>query len=311
MTQSQSHSPAVGIALMVLGMFLISVNDMLIKGVSGDYPLHQVVLFRSAIGIAFTLVFMKLEGGFHLLRVQQPSLHLLRALLVVIANSAFYAAIVVMPLATATAIYFVAPMFITLLSIPVLGEEVGLRRIAAVLVGFGGVVVTMWSQLSFGVGWLALLPVVAAAGYAGMSVLTRRLGGVATASTLAFYIQLAFVVVSLAFYLVAGDGRFVDEASPPSLYFLLRPWIWPHPQDLPALIGLGLVSAVVGYTLSQAYRMARASAVAPFEYVLLVFALIWGWLVFDEWPAPTVFAGAAIIIASGVYIFLREDRRRP
>lgn len=311
MTQSQSHSPAVGIALMVLGMFLISVNDMLIKGVSGDYPLHQVVLFRSAIGIAFTLVFMKLEGGFHLLRVQQPRLHLLRALLVVIANSAFYAAIVVMPLATATAIYFVAPMFITLLSIPVLGEEVGLRRIAAVLVGFGGVVVTMWSQLSFGVGWLALLPVVAAAGYAGMSVLTRRLGGVATASTLAFYIQLAFVVVSLAFYLVAGDGSFVDETSPPSLYFLLRPWIWPHTQDLPALIGLGLVSAVVGYTLSQAYRMARASAVAPFEYVLLVFALIWGWLVFDEWPAPTVFAGAAIIIASGFYIFLREDRRRP
>lgn len=307
--QSQTHAPGAGIAFMILGMFLISVNDMLIKGVSGNYPLHQVVLFRSLIGLGFTLVFMKLEGGLHLMRTSRPGLHLLRATLVVIANSAFYAAIVVMPLATATAIYFVAPMFITLLSVPVLGETVGIRRIAAVLVGFAGVIVAMWSQLSFGVGWLALLPVVAAGGYASMSVLTRRLGGGSSASALALYIQLAFVIVSSAFYLVAGDGRFIDDKSSPSLFFLLRPWIWPDPADLPVLIGLGLMSAVVGYSMSQAYRLSRASAVAPFEYVLLVFALFWGWIVFDEWPAPTVFAGAAIIIASGVYIFMREERR--
>lgn len=307
---TQTHSPAAGIAFMIAGMFFISVNDMLIKGVSGDYPLHQVVMIRSLIGLACTLVFMQMEGGLHLLRVQQPRLHLLRGLLVVIANSAFFVALPMMPLATATAIYFVAPMFITLLSIPVLGEDVGIRRILAVLAGFGGVVVTMWSQLNFGVGWVAFLPVLAAAGYAGMSVLTRRLGGAAAASTLAFYIQLSFVVVSAVFYLVAGDGRFLTDDTPPALYFLLRPWVWPQTQDLPALIGLGLASAIVGYTMSQAYRLARASAVAPFEYVLLIFALIWGWLIFDEWPAPTVFAGAAIIIASGIYIFLREERRR-
>lgn len=307
---TQTHSPAAGIAFMIAGMFFISVNDMLIKGVSGDYPLHQVVMIRSLIGLACTLVFMQMEGGLHLLRVQQPRLHLLRGLLVVIANSAFFVALPMMPLATATAIYFVAPMFITLLSIPVLGEDVGIRRILAVLAGFGGVVVTMWSQLNFGVGWVAFLPVLAAAGYAGMSVLTRRLGGAAAASTLAFYIQLSFVVVSAVFYLVAGDGRFLTDDTPPALYFLLRPWVWPQSQDMPALIGLGLASAIVGYTMSQAYRLARASAVAPFEYVLLIFALIWGWLIFDEWPAPTVFAGAAIIIASGIYIFLREERRR-
>lgn len=307
---TQTHSPAAGIGFMIAGMFFISVNDMLIKGVSGDYPLHQVVMIRSVIGLAFTLVFMQIEGGFHLLRVQQPRLHVLRGLLVVIANSAFFVALPMMPLATATAIYFVAPMFITLLSIPVLGEDVGIRRILAVLVGFVGVVVTMWSQLNFGVGWVAFLPVLAAAGYAGMSVLTRRLGGVTAASTLAFYIQLSFVVVSAVFYLVAGDGRFLNEDTPPALYFLLRPWVWPQSEDLPALIGLGLASAIVGYSMSQAYRLARASAVAPFEYVLLIFALIWGWLIFDEWPAPTVFAGAAIIIASGIYIFLREERRR-
>lgn len=306
----QTHTPAAGIAFMIAGMFFISVNDMLIKGVSGDYPLHQVVMIRSVIGLGFTLVFMQIEGGFHLLRVQQPRLHILRGLLVVIANSAFFVALPMMPLATATAIYFVAPMFITLLSIPVLGEDVGIRRFLAVLVGFVGVVMTMWSQLNFGVGWVAFLPVLAAAGYAGMSVLTRRLGGVTAASTLAFYIQLSFVVVSGVFYVVAGDGRFLSEDTPPALYFLLRPWVWPQSEDLPALIGLGLASAIVGYSMSQAYRLARASAVAPFEYVLLIFALIWGWLIFDEWPAPTVFAGAAIIIASGIYIFLREERRR-
>lgn len=125
-----------GIFCMLVGMLLISVNDMLIKSLSGGYPLHQLVLLRSAVALVFTLALLRFEGGWALLRTDRPWLHLLRALLIVFANTAIYAAIVAMPLATANALYFVAPLFVTLLSVPVLGEHVGPRRFAAIGVGF-------------------------------------------------------------------------------------------------------------------------------------------------------------------------------
>jgi len=303
-----------GILFVLAAMLFISVNDMLIKALSGDYPLHELVFARTLIGIGITFIILHYEGGLKLLRTSQPWLHVLRAMMVVMANSAFYAAIVVMPIATANAIYFVAPLFVTLLSIPILGEQVGPRRMAAVLVGFGGVLLMIVPQMANGsgeLGWVVLLPVLAAAGYASMAVLTRKLGQSSRASALSIYIQAAFLIVSILVYLIAGDGRFVDQDSGDSMVFLLRAWVWPETADLLPMAGLGVLSAAVGYTASQAYRLARASVVAPFEYVLLIFALFWGWTVFGEWPEPMVFVGAAVIIAAGVYVFLRENRPVP
>ena len=305
---TERNAPGLGVVFMVAGMFFISLNDMLIKGLSGDYALHQIILWRSAVALGLTLVFMKLEGGFHLIRTKRPALHALRALLVVFANSCFYAAIVLMPLATATALYFVAPLFVTLLSIPVLNEPVGPRRILAVLTGFGGVLLMMGGQLDGGAGWAVILPILAAAGYAGMSVLTRKLGQASSASALSLYIQITFVTVACLVWLIAGDGRLLTSESSDGLTFLLRAWVAPDGADIPILLGLGGLSALIGYAMAQAYRQAKASVVAPFEYILLVFALFWGWTVFGEWPAPTVFAGAGIIIASGIYIVWRENR---
>jgi S-adenosylmethionine uptake transporter len=231
----------------------------------------------------------------------------------VLANSALYAAIVAMPLATATAIYFLAPLLVTLLAIPVLGERVGLPRLLAVATGFGGVLIIMGPELGTaqGLGWVIVLPAVAAAGYAGMSVLTRKLGAHAPASVLSFWIQLAFILSGLMVFVVAGDGRFVTPDTSESLRFLLRAWVWPAPEDLWVIGGLGLLSGLVGYTMSQAYRLAAASVVAPFEYLLLLYALFWGWAVFGEWPAPRVLLGAFIIIGSGIFIVWRERGRRP
>lgn len=305
-----------GILCMIFSMFLISMNDMLIKSLSGGYPLHELIFLRSAVGMGFSFALLYLEGGLSLLRTGHVGLHLLRALLIVFSNSAFYAAIVAMPLATANALYFVAPLFVTLLSIPVLGEQVGARRMTAVAVGFGGVLLMMAPQIATGgsgdgLGWILALPVIAAAGYASMSVLTRKLGQTSRASALAIQIQFAFIVVSLVMFFVAGDGRFVDETTNSSLRFLLRQWIWPETDDILAILGLGCLSGLVGYLISQAYRLSHASAVAPFEYILLIFSLFWGWTVFDEWPNLSVFLGAAVVIGSGAYVFLREGRKPP
>jgi S-adenosylmethionine uptake transporter len=294
-------------------MFAISINDMLIKRLSGGYPLHEIVFARSFIGILISLVLVQMEGGFGILRTRHPFAHSVRGLLIVIANMTYFVALAAIPLADATALFFAAPLFITLLSIPILGEKVGPMRIAAVVVGFLGVIIMQrpWADSdALDVSRLVLLlPVLAALTYALNQLMTRRLGVESKASAMSVYIQAAFVVVSLAFFAVAGDGRFVTEASDPSMYFLLRAWVWPASSDYLVLFGLGVNSAIVGYCLSQAYRLADAATVAPFEYVGLPMAVFWGWWVFADLPQWEVWVGMALILGSGLFVFLREQQK--
>lgn len=308
--QSGIDRNAIGIAFILAGVTAISLNDMLIKQLSGGYPLHQMVFIRSSIGILFSLLLVRWEGGFRLLVTRTPWLHVLRGVMVVISNMSFFAALAVIPLADATALFFVAPLMITLLSIPILGEKVGPWRIGAVMVGFAGVVVMMkpWAgQAALGVPRIVLfLPVIAALTYALNQLLTRRLGVTTSASALAVYIQGTFIAISVLFWLVAGDGRFAEGVGNASLQFLLRAWVWPADGDRWLFVALGLNSAIVGYCLSQAYRMADAATVAPFEYVGLPLAVFWGWLIWAELPDIWVSLGIFLIIGSGLFVFLRE-----
>ncbi len=313
MTTTPHNRAGLAIGLILLGVAAISVNDMLIKRLSGGYPLHQIVFTRSAIGILLGLVLVKLEGGFHLLKTRQPGLHLLRGLLIVISNMSFFLALSVLPLAEATALFFAAPLFITLLSIPLLGEKVGPLRLGAVIVGFVGVVIMMrpWaSTATLDVSrWVLLLPVLAALTYALNQLMTRKLGVNSKASALMVYIQAAFVAVSLGFFLIAGDGRFVDEGSNTSLQFLLRAWIWPAREDYLTFLGIGLNIALIGYCLSQAYRLGDAATVAPFEYIGLPLAVFWGFVIFGDLPVWEVWVGIALILASGLFVYLRERQK--
>jgi len=304
--------PTAGIVFVLLGVLAISINDMLVKQLSGGYPLHQIVFLRSAIGLGFMLVLVQAEGGWRILRTRQPGLQVIRGLMVVVSNMSFFAALAVLPLADTTALFFVAPLFITLLSIPVLGEKVGPLRIGAVVFGFLGVLIMQrpWqsSEALQADRIVLLLPVLAALTYAGMQIMTRKLGTVSRASALAVYIQLTFIAVSGMFWLVAGDGRYAGTGSA-SVEFLLRAWVWPAAGDWKFLFGLGFLSAVVGYCLSQAYRLSDAATVAPFEYVGLPLAVLWGWLFWAELPDWEVWTGMAMIMAAGLFVFLREKQK--
>ncbi|MFC3614078.1 DMT family transporter [Lutimaribacter marinistellae] len=313
MSASAFNRPGTGIVFVLAGVAAISVNDMLIKELSGGYPLHQLVFTRSAIGILFSLAMVQFEGGWQILKTEQPGLHILRGLLVVIANMTFFAALAVLPLAEATALFFVAPLFITLLSIPLLGEKVGPLRIGAVVVGFVGALIMQrpWQGGdTLEVSRLVLsLPILAALFYALNQLMTRKLGATTQASALAVYIQGMFIIVSIGFFTVAGDGRFAEGAQNDSVIFLLRAWVWPAEGDWPYLIGLGLNSAIIGYCLSQAYRLADAATIAPFEYVGLPLAVFWGWAIWAELPDPEVWIGMALIAGSGLFVFLRERQK--
>ena len=314
MSTAPQNNATIGILFVLAGVFFISINDMLIKQLSGGYPLHQMVFTRSIIGIMFSLIFVQMEGGWRILRTNQPGLHVLRGLLIVTSNMTFFVALAAIPLADATALFFAAPLFITLLSIPILGEKVGPLRLGAVIFGFLGVVIMQrpWESVdTLGTSRLILLlPVVAALTYALNQLLTRKLGVKSKASALAVYIQGTFVVVSIGFYIIAGDGRFAEGSENSSVQFLLRAWIWPAQSDVWLFGFLGLASAVIGYALSQAYRMADAATVAPFEYIGLPLAVFWGWFIFSELPVWEVWMGIAMILASGVFVYIREAKKK-
>lgn len=308
-----SDKATVGIAFILVGMLAISVNDMLIKQLSGDFPLHQMVFIRSTIGICFSLLLVQFEGGFKILRTRTPLLHILRGLLIVISNMTYFTALSVIPLADATALFFVAPLMITLFSIPLLGEKVGPLRLGAVFVGFVGVIIMMrpWQSSSESeVSRLILmLPVLSAITYALNQIMTRKLGMVTKASALSVYIQSMFIFVSLGFYVIAGDGHFAEGLTNQSAVFLLRAWVRPLGSDWYFLIGLGMNSAIVGYALSQAYRSASAAVIAPFEYIGLPLAVFWGWLLWGDLPGPTIAVGIVLILGSGLFVFFRERQK--
>ncbi|MEM1274677.1 MAG: DMT family transporter [Pseudomonadota bacterium] len=300
-----------GILLVIAAMLVISVNDVIIKSLSGDYPLHQMIFVRSAIGLLIALGLLQIEGGWQLLKTRHPVLHMVRAFSVALANMLFFAAIASLPLGLATGLFFVAPLFITLLSIPVLGAQVGPRRLLAVGLGLVGVAVMTGADITMPDAapiWALALPIAAAFCYAGTQILTAKLGVESRASAMVVYIQAMFLGISIAMFAIAGDGRFATGLSNDSLQFLLRAWVWPAPEDHWRFAVLGVCGAIFGYAMSQAYRIGAPASLAPFEYVALPLAFFWGWVVFAERPGIPVWIGAGLIAGAGIFVLWREGQ---
>lgn len=301
-------APLSGILLAIGGSLVFSVNDVAIKFLSGDYPLHQVILVRAIIGLVFLFAVIAATGGhFSQLRTGRGGTHLLRVLVVVTSNATYFLALAAMPLADAVALAFVAPVFITLLSIPMLGEKVGPHRWAAVGVGLAGTFIMMRPGLH-GIQPAAILVLISAACYAFSQMLARGMRQTESAVTLSFYIQMGFLVTSALMGLLAGDGRFAGS-SDPSIAFLLRGWLWPPVEDWPAFAATGLAVAIGGLMMAQAYRTVEAAVVAPFEYSAIPMAILWGAVVFGTLPDAVGLAGMALIVAAGLYTLWRETLR--
>lgn len=306
MLRSLTDNPTrLGAVCAALAVIMFSANDSTIKFLSGGYALHEVVLFRSVIGLVIVSVLIfPFSGGWRVIRTRRLGMHILRGLLVVFANITFFLGLAVLPLADAVAIFFVSPLLITVFSVIFLGEHVGPRRWAAVIVGFVGVLIvqrpgTEAFQLA------SLLPVLAAASYAGLHMMTRFIGKTESAATMTVYIQLTFIVVCVLFGLTVGDGRFAAQENA-SLEFLFRAWIWPEPGDWWLFILIGVATGFGGFLISQAYRVAEAAVVAPFEYLALPIAIAAGYLIFGEVPDGVTFVGIALILGSGLFIIWRE-----
>lgn len=308
MTYAVPNTPLLGIACALAGSVIFSVNDVAIKFLSGSYPLHQVILIRSLIGLLFLAVFVTVTGqGFRQMRTRRSGAHLLRVGFVLVSNVTYFLGLAALPLADAVAIAFVSPLLITGLSVIVLGEKVGPRRWAAVVAGLLGTVVLMRPG-SGAVQPAAILVLISAFCYASSHMMTRRMKDTESAVTLSFYVQTGFILVSGAMGLAVGDGHLAGSGNA-SLTFLLRAWVWPPLQDWPAFLATGLAVAIGGLLMSQAYRTMEAALVAPFEYVSIPMAILWGVLVFGQWPDLTAATGMVLICGAGLYTVWRETVR--
>ncbi len=306
---TEAKSNRTGILLAIGGAVVLSMNDLAIKALSGDYALHQVILLRAVIGMALVLGVSWYSGaGLQQLRTRRRGAHLLRVSIVMVSNITYFVGLSLMPLADAVATAFVAPLFVTLMSAAVLKEQVGPRRWAAVGVGMAGVLI----MTRPGAGVIqpaAILVLISAFCYASSHMMTRRMRDTESAMALNFYVQCGFIVVSSLFGLLVGDGH-LAQAPGSTWEFLFRPWHMPPLGDLWAFAATGVAVGVGGLMMSQAYRTTEAALVAPFEYVGMPMAIFWGAVVFGTFPDHTAWAGIALICGAGLYTLWRETVRK-
>jgi drug/metabolite transporter (DMT)-like permease len=300
MNPSRRDAPLRGIGFILVGASVFPVQDVVIKGLSGDYPVLEIVFVRSlvALGLVGWLVWWKRDSP--AVSIQRPWLHAARGMLGLLSFTTYYMAIAALPLATVTAVAFAAPLFVTALSALVLGEPVDGRCWRALLVGFAGVLVVVRPGAA-AFEPAALFAVLSALCYALSQTMTRELGRTHSGATIVLTATFVAAVVAGGSGLVAGGGG-RESGLHPSLAFLVRGWVLPPWGALGRMMLCGLIAGVGIYCLTQAYRVAPASTVAPFEYVAIGWAVLWGYVFWGDVPGPSTAIGVAATVAAGVYV---------
>ena len=297
-----------GISAIVLGTICFSVNDISVKLFSSEMPLNQLMFFRAIFAISILLfVILPFYGGFKYLNTNNPTFHIFRGLAVVGANTFFFISIAELSLAEATAIFFIAPVLITIFAVLFLREKVGVRRSLACLIGFLGMLfIIKPGTISFDP--ISLFPLIAALFYTALHIITRKYGSQEKPITMGFYIQVCFLVTSLmfasGFYLADFD---VEQSN--ALKFLTGSWVSVSTFDLfHIFVGIAFPISIGGILVSYAYKNYEASFLAPFEYGALVIAVVSTYLIWNEIPDRLSLIGIILIMLSGIFVSLREKQ---
>ena len=287
----RSHRPMLGALLGFLSMSFFSAQDAVIKLLTAGYSLFQILFMRSAVMLLPLLLVLLWRYGREAFSTRRPRDHLLRVLLNFVAFLSYYFAISRLPLGQATAIALSAPLFMTALSGPLLGEVADRKRKLVLAVGFVGVVLVVQPENRpfdlIGAG----AAVFGAFMFALLAIQTRRMS--ATEHT-----ELMVFLGALMFFLVSGA-------------VMLGQWKTPEGSDWLLLLGVGAISMVAQLLIVQSYQFAPVYVIAPFEYVTILWAIGYGWFLFAEVPTLTMLSGCAVIIACGLVIVHFERRELP
>ncbi len=276
-----------GIAMMLIGIFFFALNDALGKWLIATYSVGQLLLVRSAAGLVVLAPFIKREGSRPFTGAPRPWIQLLRPVFSTFEVACFYWALTTMPLADVMTFYLAGPIYVTAVSPLLLGERVGWRRWAAVAAGFIGVMIA----LNPSTGSFTPASMVALAGsfmFSMLMICTRLVRGTSD-----------IVLVTTQ---TAGALLFGAIAAPFT-------WVALSARDAGLLVLLGVVAMIAHVCVNRALKLAPASVVVPYQYSTILWAILLGYIFFGDVPSLAVLTGAAIIIAAGVYIFVREGKR--
>ena len=284
---NQKHQPLKGILFFITAIFLISVVDTICKFFTKDLHAIQIV-WGYLIGINVTLwifFFLKAEKLSKLVKSKKLVLQIIRPAFLICSISSLFLGLTYLPIAEATTIGFVAPLFITALSVPILKEKVGIHRWSAVLFGFLGVIIIVRPGTEF---WhiASIMPLLGAFFFALFQIMTRLLSTTEKTYTTLFY---------------TGLGGFVWSS-------LIVPFVWITPSYIYFLVFFitGAMGAIAHLCMINAFDRAEASLLAPYNYTKLLWVSVFGYLVFDDIPSIDMWIGAVIIVSAGIYIIYRE-----
>lgn len=298
-----------GTGFLVLALLVLSLQDIAVKWIGGDYSVLEIVVFRSLIALPFTLLFFRYEGQRGLPTTQRYKLEYVRGFFLFLSFTTHFMGLAALPLADIAAIRYSAPLIITFLSVVLLGETVGPRRWLSLIIGFIGVLfIVNPGSATFNMGSIFIL--MSTLFYALSVMITRKLQATDSSATMAYYSSLVYLIAS---FILAPLAIVVGETpdAHPSIAFLFRAWAMPTLLDGVIMSGLGLIWAGGMYLMARAYSLALASVAAPFEYVTLPINMMWGFVIWQEIPTLTTLAGAFLTLSSGMYILYRERRERP
>ncbi|MCA3563986.1 MAG: DMT family transporter [Methylocystis sp.] len=278
-----------GIGLMCLGILLFALNDVMGKWLVATYTVGQVLLLRSLAAILILVPFILKEGVGTILNAPRPGLQLARVAFGTIETACFYWAVTTLPLVSVMTYYLSAPLYVAAIAPFLLRERLARDQWIAVVLGFIGVLMVLRPSAET----LTLPAIVAIIGsllYAGLMLSTRMLRGTSATSLIVWQTTGALVLGAV----LAPFG-----------------WVQPTWRDFALLSMLGVVAMGAHVLVAQALRIAPAAVVSPFNYTLIVWAAIFGWLFFGEWPDGWMIAGAIVIVAAGLYLLSREGRTAP
>ena len=271
---------------MLVSVALFSLMDAGLKTLTAHYPPFQVAALRGLSSLPLVLAWaLWTAGAASLLRVRWP-LHLLRGVLGIVMMASFVFALKTLPLSTAYSIFFVAPLLITALSVPILGERVGPRRWTAIGIGLIGVLVVLRPTGEGVLSMAGLAVLVAATGYAVSAITVRIIARTDSTQAITFWL-LALMAL--------GAGALA-----------LPNWVPLRAEDARIIGGIGVAGALGQYTITEAFRLGEASLIAPLEYTALVWGVLLDLTLWGVLPDSVTWLGAAIIIASGLYLIRRE-----
>jgi drug/metabolite transporter (DMT)-like permease len=269
---------------------VFTLGSALVKALTVDFPVLEIVMFRSIVGFVALLPMIVRGGGLSALKTRRPVGHVMRTVYGFIGTVTSVYGFGVLPLVTVTALGFAMPLFLTIVSVPLLGERVGPRRASAVLVGLAGVMVMLrpWHVDATSMPLGAVAIVLAGVFTWSLSMINiRQMGdaGERNVTIVAWY--------SLGTAALAAFGCITD-------------WVTPDPWQLATLVGAGLMSGLAQWLMTEGYRAAETTLVAPFEYGAIIYASVLGIAIWGEWPDVWSLLGIAVLIASGLYIWHRE-----